>query len=79
MLSYLPMIPASFEGWGRYGLECKTRKCTYINMGPDENPTSLNPKEKIGSVTPAMAIVLLVLFNGAIFYRLWVHHFNSAI
>ena len=75
MLSIIPMIPTSFGGFGLYGLECKTRKCTVINMDPDGTPSSINPKVSLGSNTVIMTGTLLILFNGAIYYRLWVRPF----
>ena len=72
LLSYVPMLPGLFGAFGLYGLECKTRKCTVINMNPDGTPMSVNPKEKLGSNTVIMAGTCLVVINGLIYYRLWV-------
>ena len=69
------MLPTLFGGFGLYGLECKTRKCTVINMDPEGNPTSVNPKVSLGSNTALMTFALLATFNGAIYYRLWVTYF----
>ena len=73
LIAFIPMLPTSFGAFGRYGLECKTRKCTVINMAYDGNPSILNPKASAGSYTVVLTGVLLVLFNGAIYYRLWVN------
>ena len=72
LLSYVPMVPGLFGAFGLYGLECKTRKCTVININPDGTPTSVNPKESLGSNTVIMAGTCLIVINGLIYYRLWV-------
>ena len=73
MLAYVPMLPSLFGEFGFYGLECKTRKCTVINMDyRTETPTSVNPKSKLGANTVVMAGLCLVGLNGLIYYRLWV-------
>ena len=79
LLAYVPLTPGLFGMNGLYGLECKTRKCTVININYwDESPTSLNPKEKLGSNTFIMAGICLVIVNALIYYRLWVRwDFNS--
>ena len=65
------MVPGLFGMIGVYGLECKTRKCTVINIRYwDGTPTSLNPKEKLGSNTFIMAGICLVIVNALIYYRL---------
>ena len=76
LLALLPMVPTAFKQFGRYGLECKTRKCTVINMGLDGNPTSVNPKLELGRWSPVIAGILLIAFNGAIVLRLRVSHHN---
>ena len=74
VLSFAPMIPTGFGAMGLYGLECKTRKCTPININPDGTPSFVNPKSALGSNVVIVAIVLLVSFNAAIYYRLWVKY-----
>ena len=76
LLAILPMVPTAFQKFGRYGLECKTRKCTVINMDVDEYPTSVNPKRQLGSWTPVIAATLLLVFNGLIYLRLRVKRLN---
>ena len=73
MLALLPLVPVSFGGFGRFGLECKTRKCTVINMGTDGNPTSINPKANVGVYSLIVAVILIIGFSGAIYSRLWVN------
>ena len=75
LLSYVPMLPGLFGAFGLYGLECQTRKCTVININSDGTPTSVNPKESLGSNTPIMAGFCLVVINALIYYRLWVIKF----
>lgn len=70
LLALLPMVPGAFKKFGRYGLECKTRKCTVINMGEDLNPTSVNPKRELGRWSPVVAGTLLLVLNAAIYLRL---------
>ena len=73
MLAYVPMLPGLFRAFGFYGLECKTRKCTVINMDyGTETPTSVNPKKSLGANTVVMSGLCLVVLNGLIYYRLWV-------
>ena len=76
LLAFLPMMPGIFKQWGRYGLECKTRKCTVINMDVDGNPTSVNPKIEVGRWTPLIAVTLLLVFNAMIYLRLRVKCLN---
>ena len=68
------MIPGLFGAYGLYGLACKPRKCTAINMNPDGNPTPIDPKLSLGSNTVVVTGLLLVVFNGAIYYRIWVNY-----
>ena len=50
LLAYVPMLPTLFGAFGRYGLECKTRKCTVINIVDDYGtPLGMNPKTDLGS------------------------------
>ena len=72
ILALTPLVPTAFGLFGRYGLECKTRKCTPINMDYDGNPMAVDPKASLGSWTVVITGVFLVVFNGAIYYRLWV-------
>ena len=67
LLSYVPMLPGLFGAFGLYGLECKTRKCTVINMNPDGTPTSVNPKESLGSNTVIMSGTCLIVINVLIY------------
>lgn len=75
ILALTPLLPSSIGIFGRYGLECKTRKCTSINMDYDGNPMAVDPKASLGSWTVVIAGGLLVGFNSAIYYRLWVKLF----
>ena len=72
------MIPTSAGKNGRFGLECKTRKCTPINMQEDGNPTSANPKY-IGRIVVYVAGSFLLSFNSLIHYKLWVNKHNLSI
>ena len=67
------MIPTLFGAFGRYGLECKTRKCTVINIVDDfGTPLGMSPKTDLGSHTPLMGGICLIVINGMIYYQLWV-------
>ena len=66
----LPMVPSAFGAFGKYGLECKTRKCTLINLQPDGNPTSLNAKQELGRWSVVVAGILLLIFNFSAVIRL---------
>ena len=74
LFALVPMVPGAFQQFGRYGLECKTRKCTLINMDMDGNPSKLNPKAELGRWSPVVAGVFLIVFNVATVVRLRVRH-----
>ena len=74
LFALVPMVPGAFKQFGRYGLECKTRKCTLINMDTDGDPTKLNPKAELGRWSPVVAGVFLIVFNVATVVRLRVRY-----
>ena len=69
-LAILPMVPSAFNAFGKYGLECKTRKCTYINLDPDGNPTTSNAKNEVGKWSLLVAGFLLLFCNLSSVFRL---------
>ena len=79
ILSFIPMLPTSFGAIGRFGLECKTRKCTSINMNYDGEPSALDPKASVGVYTMVVACILLATLNGAIYYRLMVKRIRNYV
>ena len=72
------MISTSAGKFGRFGLECKTRKCTPINMDEDGNPTSVNPKY-VGRWVVYIAGSCLITFNSLIYFKLWVNKNNFSV
>ena len=74
LFALVPMVPGAFKQFGRYGLECKTRKCTLINMDMYGDPTKLNPKAELGRWSPVVAGVFLIVFNVATVVRLRVRY-----
>ena len=72
LISLIPLLPASAGTFGKFGLECKTRKCTPINMNEDGSPTSINGKS-VGRSIVYVAGVFLFVFNAIIYYKLWVN------
>ena len=74
ILALFPLVPGAFEKFGRYGVECKTRKCTVINMDSNDNVTTLNPKRELGRWCLVLTSILLLSLNIAIVLRLRVSY-----
>ena len=65
ILSSLPILMTLSQAWGSHGLECKTRKCAIINHSEE-----VNPRLVIGQTTVIITLLLLVVFNTAIYLKL---------
>ena len=59
------LIPSAFEAWGKLGLECDTRGCTIIH-----DPNSNNPKEIIKGVSLILPIIILVVADASILWKM---------
>ena len=69
-LSLLPFIPTLTETWGRHGLECRTRKCAIINLFGESQPRTI-----VGNSTVIVNLLLLILFNTSIYFKLRVKRY----
>ena len=82
---FLFLILTLAEVWGFHGLECRTRKCTILHL-----PGEKDPKQAVGQATVLSTLVLLVVFNLAIYIklkvsvdcnctRLWLYHYKRTV
>ena len=70
ILAFAPHIPVISKSVNRYGLECKTRKCTVLPIDYYGCPSVTNIKIKTGELTALTCIVLLIVLNGSIYLQL---------
>ena len=70
MIPIFTTLPSVTGKIGRIGLECKTRKCTVINMDNDGNPLQSNPKSNAGNYSLLTVVVLLLILKTATYLRL---------